>query len=166
MRWSDKLQEWKAGVPQTYPPRMHGRFLYETAPVDRRFNRVFKEKFILSTKLDHFGQKQDFTAFKDNLRQTKNKNVGAWLNLSGDAVLIVPVPKKGKNFATMKDFIDNATLTQQKAFWKRVAAEIETVFKTTTLEKVYLNAHGLGVPYFHLRLDTRPKYYTTAAFKV
>ena len=26
-------------------------------------------------------------------------------------------------------------------------------------KKVWISAHGLGVPYFHLRISTKPKYY-------
>ena len=31
--------------------------------------------------------------------------------------------------------------------------------------KIYVSTHGLGVPYFHLRIDLEPKYYITSKFK-
>jgi hypothetical protein len=57
----------------------------------------------------------------------------------------------------MKDFIDNASKTQQKEFWKKVSTELKKCLKLN--DKIYVNTHGLGVNYFHLRLDIRPKYY-------
>ena len=34
-------------------------------------------------------------------------------NLSKDTMLVVPMPVSGKNYATLKDFIDNAPEIQQ-----------------------------------------------------
>jgi len=62
----------------------------------------------------------------------------------------------------MKDFCDNASITQQKQFWKKVAFEIEYLLKSN--ENIYVSTHGLGEHYFHLRLDKRPKYYKTKEF--
>ncbi len=31
------------------------------------------------------------------------------------------MPRKNKNYATLKDFVDNASKTQQIEFWKKVA---------------------------------------------
>jgi hypothetical protein len=70
------------------------------------------------------------------------------------------VPKRGKNFLTVKDFMDNASVTQQGEFWKFVAIQILEYLKTH--KHVFVSTHGLGVPYFHLRLDPKPKYYHSA----
>jgi hypothetical protein len=68
----------------------------------------------------------------------------------------------------MKDFCDNASITHQKEFWKKVAFEIENILKSKPNNKgnnkIYVSTHGLGVPYFHLRLDKKPKYYQTKEF--
>lgn len=42
------------------------------------------------------------------------------------------MPRNNKNYATIKDFIDNASITQQKHFWKQVASEIENILKKMT----------------------------------
>jgi hypothetical protein len=46
--------------------------------------------------------------------------VTSFYNISKDTLLIVPIPKQNKIYTTMKDFIDNASKTQQKEFWKKV----------------------------------------------
>ena len=74
----------------------------------------------------------------------------------------IPIPKKNKNFITIKDFIDNSSINHQKLFWKRAVIEINKILKDN--DKIYVSAHGLGVPYFHLRLDKNPKYYKTKNF--
>lgn len=30
--------------------------------------------------------------------------------------------------------------------------------------KIWISTYGLGVPYLHVRIDTRPKYYHTSKF--
>ena len=66
------------------------------------------------------------------------------------------MPRDGKNYISLKDFIDNASENQQKEFWKYVAKKIIS-FKKIML---FMLAHGLAVLYLHVRLDTSPKYYT------
>jgi len=99
--------------------------------------------------------------YNQYIKNTKNNYVTSFYSLSKITKLVIPVPRK-KNFTTMKDFIDNASITQQKYFWKRVAKEIKKMLKI--YDKVYINTHGLGVYYFHLRIDSKPKYYITTNF--
>lgn len=56
------------------------------------------------------------------------------------------MPVSGKNYATLKDFIDNAPKIQQKEFWKHTT----TVAKRCMAEKgkVWISVHGLGVYLF------------------
>lgn len=61
------------------------------------------------------------------------------------------------NYATLRDFIDNAPETQQQEFWKKVA-EVAKKFMNEN-GKVWISVHGLGVDYTHVRISTSPKYY-------
>ena len=67
------------------------------------------------------------------------------------------MPRRGKNYATMKDFVEHAPRIQQKAFWQKVAVVAEQQMKK--FGKVWVSAHGLGVPYLHIRVCSMPKYY-------
>ena len=160
MKWIDKLNEWNNGLILSYPTNIKSRFFYETNVCDKEMNNEYKEIFIENIKLDKI--KEDFTSFKEYIDYSTNKYVTTFNNPSGDTLLIIPIPKKNKNFETIKDFIDNSSLYQQKIFWKKVAKEIKKQLKDN--EKIYVSTHGLGVPYFHLRLDKYPKYYQTKNF--
>ena len=81
----------------------------------------------------------------------------AFPNLSGDTILVVPMPKKGKSYATLKDFADNAPAKQQQELWKLVAKQAKKQVKK--FRKVWISTHGLGVPYLHVRISSQPKYY-------
>ena len=65
--------------------------------------------------------KQDVNTYKSYFDKSNNKNIFVFYNLSKTSKLIVPKPRKGKNFSTIKNFIDEASIIQQKAFWKKVS---------------------------------------------
>ena len=159
MKWIDKINSWKNGDVQTYPANITKPFFYETYKCDKDLQNKYKEKFIQSNKLIF---KQDYTAFEKHIQRSLCKDAISFFNLSKDALLVIPMPRKNKDFSTIKGFIDNATLTQQRHFWQLVAATIKKALKTH--DHVYVSTHGLGVPYFHLRLDFEPKYYQTKSF--
>lgn len=159
MKWKDKLEEWENGIPQTYPERIHDGFFYETYKCDNKMENTYKQKFIPSKKLNF---KQDTTQYKEYLEKTSNKYVTSFWNLSKDSLLVIPIQRRGKDFGTIKTFTDNATEIQKKHFWREVARLAKQMLKTH--KQIYINTHGLGVSYFHLRLDTMPKYYKTKEF--
>ena len=167
MLWKDKIKEWKQGIYIKYPTNIKTSFFYETSVCDKNMNNKYEEIFIENNSLQSGSEKgQDYSAFIQyiNMSQVskKNKYVVAFPNLSGDSIMIIPIPKKNKNFSTIKDFIDNASVSQQTNFWKEVAKQIEIILKTNN--KIYISTHGLGQNYFHLRLDKTPKYYQTKSF--
>jgi hypothetical protein len=162
MYWKDKIKLWKSGKYSTYPKNIQNRFFFETYVCDKNFSNIYDEKFIENNDLKNI--EQNITPFINYVNQSKNNYVTSFYNLSGESLLIIPMPKKNKDFTTMKDFCDNASITQQKMFWKKVAYEIENILKYNN--EIYISTHGLGVYYFHLRLDKKPKYYKTNNFIV
>jgi hypothetical protein len=160
MKWNKKINDWANGIYQTYPNNIQKRFFYETSVCDKKMENEYNEIFIENNNLEKL--KEDFTQFKEHIIKSKNKYTISFSNLSNDTILIIPIPKNNKNFTTLKDFIDNASKTQQIFFWKKVSNEIKKLLKK--YDKIYVSTHGLGVSYFHLRLDTIPKYYITKEF--
>jgi len=65
-------------------------------------------------------------------------------------MLIVPMPIRGRSYATLRDFIDNAPIIQQQEFWKKVAQTAKDFMHEK--EKVWVSVHGLGVVYTHVRI--------------
>tara|TARA_B100000242_G_scaffold270089_1_gene221342 strand:- start:15 stop:500 length:486 start_codon:yes stop_codon:yes gene_type:complete len=160
MKWKDKLNNWSKGELLTYPKNIKKNFFYETSVIDKDLNNNYKEKFIESNILNKL--EQNLNTYERYFEKSSCKNVVVFDNLNMTVKLIVPKPRKGKNFTTIKNFIDEASISQQKAFWKRVSSEIKKSLKNN--EKLYVSTNGLGVSYFHLRLENNPKYYLTKSF--
>jgi len=164
MRWFQKIEEWKDGDYQTYPNKVVKPFFYETFRCDKDMQNPYKEKYI---QTDELFFKQDYTAFKEHIgkqqrKRDGNKHTCVFFNLNKDALMLIPMPRQNKDFSTIKTFMDSASELQQTHFWCEVAYSIEDMLKTH--DYLYVSTHGLGVPYFHLRLDFAPKYYRTKAF--
>ncbi len=153
--WKDKLHMWKDGIPQSYPKNISKRFFYKTSICDKHLEKNYKEKYIISSQLNYLTQ--DFTPFIKYIKSSNNNYVTSFYNLSGDTLLVIPMPRKNKDFTTIKDFMDNATYNHQVIFWQFVTKVIEILLKYN--DNIYVSTHGLGVSYFHLRLSLKPKYY-------
>ena len=148
MKWTDKLQQWSSGQPMQLHSQLES-FLWNTTLYDTG-NEPFRECFLEDSSLP---QRQDFSAFATHIDNSTNKYVTSFWNLSQDTLLVIPMPRKNKNYATLKDFIQNASITQQTYFWKYIAS----ILKNTN--RVYVSTHGFGVPYLHVRISKTPKYY-------
>jgi hypothetical protein len=88
--------------------------------------------------------------------------VRCFSNLSGDARLVVPAPvDAGTDYAHLASFVRSASVSQQCAFWQAVGGAVRESLSDQTL---WLSTSGLGVYWLHVRLDSRPKYYTCQAY--
>lgn len=91
-------------------------------------------------------------------------DVAAFGNLSGDAFLIVPAERGPRAaYGHLAAFVRGAPPAQQDALWARVAKEAQARIATAPL---WLSTAGMGVPWLHVRLDARPKYYRHAPYRV
>jgi len=113
---------------------------------------AFKQSFRTNNKLAENQNKKDFQEY---IKKSQNKYVVAFPNLSKDTMLVIPTPARGKNYATLRDFIDNAPAIQQQEFWKEVAKVAKKCMNGKG--KVWISVHGLGVDYTHVRIDFQPK---------
>ena len=68
---------------------------------------------------------QDITAFNEYVKKSKNKYVVSFPNPSGDTILVIPMPRSNKNFATIRDLMENASDLQKKKFWQESARIIK-----------------------------------------
>lgn len=84
-------------------------------------------------------------------------------NLGGDAAMIVPRPRAGApGYAHIAGFLRHAPLEQQLALWRTVG---EAALARLGDRPAWLNTAGGGVPWLHVRLDSRPKYYVFDAYR-
>lgn len=85
-------------------------------------------------------------------------------NLGGDALLVVPAPEgRTDAYTHLADFVRRAPPAQVDALWVAVGGALEQ-WRRRERGRVWLSTSGLGVPWVHVRLDSRPKYYVHAPF--
>lgn len=154
MNWNQVLENWSQGNYFKYPQSIKNKFQWNTSVIKKGGNSVFKEDFMENELLP---RNQDVSAYNEYITQTENKYAVSFSNPSGDTMLIIPMPRVNKNFATIKDFTDNASEIQKREFWKEVSGIIKKQMNNNT--HLWVSAHGLGVPYFHIRISIKPKYY-------
>jgi len=147
--WGTILNEWDNGSFKF--PKIVGRFEWNTSVLETP-QSPFIQSFLVNKELP---KKQNYSAFQKYIDSSQNKYATSFPSLSGD-ILVIPMPVRGKNYATLKDFIDNAPKIQQKEFWKKVSNVARTCMRK---ERIWISVHGMGVPYTHVRIATSPKYY-------
>lgn len=84
-------------------------------------------------------------------------------NLGKDAFLVVPCPRAPRSaYPHLAAFSRLAPASQQQALWHAVGAAVE---QRLSLHPLWVSTSGLGVSWLHVRLDSRPKYYTFAPYR-
>lgn len=101
------------------------------------------------------------------LRLGKNKEVISFVNLGRDAQLVVPTPKSEDDqvYAHLATFLRRAPQKQIRELWQEVSKQMNSQLDQNPSKPVWLSTSGLGVYWLHLRLDSRPKYYTYQPYK-
>lgn len=98
----------------------------------------------------------DHSAFSTPLASVDG-DVATFGNLGGDARLIVPKSiRHGDKFGHARDFFRHAGEAQQINLLRQASS---VVIDRSSHARAWLNAAGAGVPWFHLRVDSTPKYY-------
>jgi hypothetical protein len=154
MLWKDVLALWEKGVFMQYPKQLKHRFQWNTSVLKNDGNVEFKQVFRSNDQLPSTQNKKDFL---EPIQASSHPYVCAFPNRNKDTMLVVPMPVRGKNYATLRDFLDNASEIQQHHFWKKVAQVSKQFMKEKG--KVWISVHGLGVAYTHVRISSSPKYY-------
>ena len=95
---------------------------------------------------------QDFDRYLDAL--SPEELTATFENFSGDARLLVP--KKLGEFGHIGAFCRTASVEMVRSLWQQVGEIcLEAILKKET---VWCNTHGHGVPWLHVRFDSRLKY--------
>jgi hypothetical protein len=131
-------------------------FFWEMPPVESAsLSRAFECAIIRSGALARLHA--DDAEFAQHLRGTDL--VAAFDNLGGDARLIAPRKIVGvESYGHIAAFVRLAPREQQHALLRCMALEIEKRLAASR-ERFWVSTSGLGVPWVHVRLDKRPKYY-------
>ena len=142
-------------------------YFFETPPATQGSLDLTFE-FILANAVELKGASEDTGAFREHFDGCTD-SVTSFPNLGGDALMIVPCPSSHRatsDYSSLGAFMSTAREDEVKAFWSRVGSEALNHWRRRREgEKVWMSTSGLGVFWLHLRLDSRPKYYTHGPYK-
>ena len=133
-------------------------FYWETPPVSAAtFDQEFEFVLVDSSQLrDVRADPLTFASYFES--SDVDDDIVTFWNLGKDALLVVPCPVgKDSAYAHLAEFTRNAPMVQQHAFWKHVGKAVRERLSERLL---WLSTAGTGIFWLHVRLDSRPKYYT------
>lgn len=131
-------------------------FFWEHPPLTRAYLDNPAE-FVLLDAPGLEGIRADPSAFREPLRSAPEGPVATFPNLGGDATLVVPRPVDGADrYGHLGDFLRHAPVEQVRELWRVTGRALTAALGQAPL---WLSTSGLGVPWVHVRLDSRPKYY-------
>jgi hypothetical protein len=105
----------------------------------------------------------DPSAFAAHIGDTADGlSVRTFDNLGRDARLVVPCPGgRPDAYAHLAAFVRHGPTAQVHALWIALGEALSAEARTTR----WVSTSGLGVPWLHLRIDQRPKYYSHAPYR-
>lgn len=130
-------------------------FRWETPPVTAATaGRPFEFMLLDSPGL---ARRPDPKAFASHFHVADPAGVVTFANLGRDAVLVVPCPDVASSACGhLASFVREALEARRDALWRAVG---EAMARRVGVRPVWLSTAGAGVPWLHVRLDDRPKYY-------
>lgn len=133
-------------------------YFWETPPVTEvTLDKTFE--FVLVDS-PHFGDaRADARAFATHFDSARDEEeVVTFPNLGRDALLVVPCPCGPLSaYPHIASFTREAPESQNHALWRCVGRALEQRIHD---KPVWLSTAGLGVFWVHVRIDSRPKYYS------
>lgn len=131
-------------------------YRWETPPVTAATaGREFEFVLLDAPGLDRAPDPQ---AFADAFRSSRgDETVVTFPNLGNDAVLVVPRPAgPASAYGHLATFVRRAPDAQRHELFRIAGAAMAERLGS---RPVWLSTAGMGVPWLHVRLDSRPKYY-------
>jgi hypothetical protein len=138
-------------------------YFWETPPVTAASVEESFE-FVLVDSRGLAGVKPDPSAFRQYFElAASDEEIVTFANLGNDAYLIAPCPRAPLSaYPHLAAFIREAPDQQKHALWQCVGKALE---RRLDGRQLWLSSAGLGVYWLHLRLDSRPKYYSFQAYR-
>lgn len=105
-----------------------------------------------------FGQ-ADSSSFAEHLKNKEDNQVVIFKNLSGDTKLIAINSHNTGNqtFCHIMEFMKKTSYENKHNLLIKIGKEM--IIYTNSTKPVYLSTHGHGVPWLHVRICSKPKYY-------
>ncbi|HBB32509.1 MAG TPA: hypothetical protein DDZ80_07415 [Cyanobacteria bacterium UBA8803] len=139
-------------------------FFWETPSLkNATVNQVFE--FVLIDSPQLVDVQADSSDFAHHFAAAgENELIVTFPNLGKDALLVVPCPQaSASTYGHIAAFIREAPEHQKHALWQSVGSAVEQRLNEHPL---WLSTSGLGVSWLHVRLDSRPKYYSYQPYRL
>jgi hypothetical protein len=135
-------------------------YFWETPPVNTAtLDRPFE--FVLVDAPALTGLRPTPAVYAEHF--TDDATVAAFPNLGADAWLVAPSPRLSDGVCThLASYSRSAPQAQQRLLWQLVGVTLERHLGNRPL---WVSTSGLGAAWLHVRIDTRPKYYTYEAYR-
>lgn len=136
-------------------------FRWETPPITTTTaSRPFE--FVLLDSPD-LKSNADSAAFAEHFNTIAPGEVVEFPNLGKDAIMVAPCPDDlPSDYAHLAAFLRHSSESQRHLLWELVGTAMK---RRLGPEPVWLSTAGGGVPWLHVRLDDRPKYYAYAPYR-
>ena len=133
-------------------------FRWETPPITAKTaQRPFEFVLLESPGL---AREPEPEYFETQFRAAKPGEQAIAFRFHKDAIFIAPCPL-GPGYAHLAAFVRQAPASQQQAFWSLVG---QTMEQRLSDQPVWLST-GCAVPWPHVRLDDRPKFYVYQPYR-
>jgi len=73
--------------------------------------------------------------------------------------------KLGKYYVHLQKFLNDGEPDEIISFWETCGQALETRVNEVNNQNVWFSTCGTGVYYLHVRLDSRPKYYSFSEYR-
>ena len=147
--WGEKLKQWENGIGLPKPQTKN--FFWITSGY-KDDNSVYQEYYISDINNDLF-KDSDESPFKDEIDANLGKPQIRSFGTRAGTYLIIPKPKTGKNYAHINLYLKNADEDDKKNFFKHIVEEIRYRKENNPGKTYWINTHGSGVSYLHIRMD-------------
>jgi hypothetical protein len=139
----------------------YSAYRWETPPLTaENLDRDFECVFLDSPHLDIPPNPREFDEY---FSRTDEELAVAFPNLGHDGIMISPCPTEAPAASNLTDsfshlgaFTRTASMDRQHALWRAVGRSLQ---ERIGAQPVWWSTAGGGVPWLHVRLDDRPKYY-------
>jgi hypothetical protein len=133
-------------------------YVWETPVLNLEKPQPFECVFLPERMLE--GTKASARAFATRLT---GRSAVDFDNLGGDARLVVPCPNAASQpWAHLAEFVRHAPVSHVQALLELLG---QVVLREARKGARFVSTSGLGVPWIHFRIDTRPKYYQWAPYR-
>ncbi len=148
---------------------------WEAIPLSRARIHDIPFAFVLADAPLLETMEADSHAF-DEHEPTDGALVSTFNNLGGDALLISPVKLRQDDsdaeYTHIKVFMSRdgeMEKLQARQMWKALGEELKRLLDDSSTgqdQPLWVSTSGLGIGWLHLRIDSKPKYYTFHPFKI